>query len=182
MSGTIGFSYHAGDLFHVGHLKQLQYSARHCDYLIVSLLTDQAIASYKRVPIVPYPWRAAIYRALRMVDMVVPQDSRDPTRNLEWLKPDVLFHGDDWGEVPGEQWMKDHGGKVIKTPYFHPLSTTDIIEKCYAARAKEVTNECRITRHSNVVGGCGGARGPGGLVQCNCGPEAEKGKCACSDD
>jgi bifunctional ADP-heptose synthase (sugar kinase/adenylyltransferase) len=130
ISGIIGYSYHAGDLFHVGQLYQLLECHKHCDKLIVGLLTDQAIASYKRLPVIPYPWREAIYKELRCVDRVVPQDSRDPTENLKNLKPDVLFHGDDWTEIPGSEWMKANGKKVIVTSYFYGISTSSIIERC----------------------------------------------------
>ena len=130
VSHIIGYTFHAGDLFHVGQLHQLQESRKHCNYLIVGLLTDQAIASYKRMPVIPYLWRAELYEALRCVDKVVPQDSRDPTANLKNLNPDVLFHGDDWGEIPGREWMEANGKKVIETPYFHGISTSSIIERC----------------------------------------------------
>lgn len=123
-----GYSFHAGDLFHVGHLHQLLECRKHCDYLVVGVLTDEAIASYKRQPIIPYPYRAVIYEALSCVDRVVPQDSRDPTDNLRVYKPDVLFHGDDWPDVPGTEYIESIGGEVIQTPYFHDLSTTTIIQ------------------------------------------------------
>jgi len=177
-----GYTFHAGDLFHVGHLMQLRASAVKCDYLIVGVLTDQAIASYKRMPIIPYQWRAVIYRDLKMVDRVVVQDSRDPTANLKWLRPDVLFHGDDWGEVPGEQWMIDNGGKVIKTPYFHPLSTSDIIQRCYEARARGVSDGSGFAQCTNADRGCGGPGGPCCSDECSCQPETEKGQCSCSDN
>jgi choline-phosphate cytidylyltransferase/glycerol-3-phosphate cytidylyltransferase len=125
-----GYSFHAGDLFHVGHLHQLKESRKHCDFLIVGLLTDHAVASYKRPPIIPYPYREAIYNALEMVDKVVPQDSRDPTDNLKNLQPDVLFHGSDWEEVPGREWMEQNGKKVVITPYFYGMSTSEIIRRC----------------------------------------------------
>jgi cytidyltransferase-like protein len=125
---VIGYTFHCGDLFHYGHLRQLEMCREYCDYLIVGILTDQAIASYKRLPIIPYPWRVAIYEALKCVDKVVPQASRDPTENLELLRPDILFHGDDWEDFPGKDWIEAHGGQAIKTPYFYPLSTTRIIE------------------------------------------------------
>jgi len=41
----VGYTFHAGDLFHVGHLHQLLQCRKHCDYLIVGVLTDRAIAS-----------------------------------------------------------------------------------------------------------------------------------------
>lgn len=124
----VGYSFHAGDLFHVGHLHQLLECRKHCDYLIVGILTDRAVASYKRWPVIPYPYRAAIYEALSCVDQVVPQDSRDPTDNLRTYKPDVLFHGDDWSDFPGKDYIESIGGKAVNTPYFHGLSTTSIIQ------------------------------------------------------
>lgn len=127
---VVGYTFHAGDLFHVGHLHQLQESRKHCDVLIVGLLTDQAIASYKRLPIIPYPWRREIYEALFCVTEVVPQDSHDPTDNLKNLTPDILFHGDDWLAIPGREWMEANGKKVIVTPYFYGISTSSIIERC----------------------------------------------------
>ena len=135
---VIGYTFHAGDLFHYGHLRQLEQSSEHCDYLVVGVLTDQAIASYKRLPIIPYPYRAAVYAALKCVDDVIAQDSRDTTENLKNIRPHVLFHGSDWPEVPGAEWMKGSGGKLVVTRYFHGLSTTDIIRRLRAALLVEM--------------------------------------------
>lgn len=125
----VGYTFHGGDLFHYGHLRQLQICKKYCDYLIVGLLTDRALESYKRRPVIPYPWRAAIYQGLRCVDEVVAQNSRDPTDNLKNIQPDVLFHGDDWQDIPGEDWMLSRNKQVIRTPYFHGLSSSQIIEE-----------------------------------------------------
>ena len=124
-----GYTFHAGDLFHRGHLWQLGECKKHCDYLIVGLLTNGAIASYKRRPIIPYAWRAALYRALAIVDEVVAQDSRDPTDNLKTYLPDILFHGDDWPDMPGAAWMESQGLEVVRTRYFYGITTTKIIEE-----------------------------------------------------
>ncbi|GAH06288.1 unnamed protein product, partial [marine sediment metagenome] len=75
----IGYSFHAGDIgMHAGHVWQLAHSKRQCDFLIVGVLTDSAVQSYKRDPIIPYAFRVIPYEACRYVDKVVPQDSRDP--------------------------------------------------------------------------------------------------------
>lgn len=97
--------------------------------MIVGVLTDRAIASYKREPVIPYPWRAALYEAIEIVDEVVCQDSRDPTDNLKTYRPDILFHGDDWGDLPGTAWMESQGLQVVRTRYFHGITTTSIIEE-----------------------------------------------------
>ena len=125
----VGYTFHGGDLFHVGHLHQLKECYKHCDILWVGVLSDKALASYKRLPVIPYEQRAEIYRAIKYVDVVIMQDSRDPTENLERLEPDILFHADDWDEIPGKEWIESHGGKLITTPYFKGTSTTDIIRR-----------------------------------------------------
>lgn len=134
---VIGYTFHAGDLFHVGHLHQLLQCRKHCDYLIVGVLTDRAIASYKKEPVIPYPWRARIYEALRCVDEVLPQNSRDPTDNLRLLQPDILFHGDDWEDFPGKEYMESIEAVAIQTPYFHGISTSSIIEQIQAQVTKQ---------------------------------------------
>ena len=129
----IGYTFHAGDLFHVGHLHQIRICKEHLGIdglLVVGILTDEAIEAYKRKPIIPLPERVSIYGALRDVDLVIVQLSRDPTENLEIIRPNVLFHGDDWDEIPGSKWMYAHGGRVVKTPYLHGVSTSDIIKRC----------------------------------------------------
>jgi len=132
---VVGYSFHAGDLFHIGHLMQLSFCRDYCDYLIVGLLTDQAIASYKRMPVIPYPQREEIYLALRWVDRVVAQDSRDPTDTLKNLIErgqhiDVLFHGNDWtAGIPGREYIERMGGALVITPYWHGQTTSEIIRR-----------------------------------------------------
>jgi len=129
---VVGYSFHSGDLFHVGHLHQLQECRKHCDCLIVGVLTDETLAGYKRRPIIPYAERVAIYAALNCVDRVMMQDSRDPTENLKLVKPDILFHGDDWPHIPGSDWMAANGGRTVRTPYYQGTSTTAIMDKIQA--------------------------------------------------
>ena len=42
-----------GDLFHIGHLNILKYASR-LGVITVGLLTDEAVETYKRTPIVSY--------------------------------------------------------------------------------------------------------------------------------
>ena len=128
MEVITGYTFHGGDLFHVGHLHQLKECRKYCGRLIVGVLSDRALASYKRPPVIPYEDRAKIYRAIKYVDAVIKQDSRDPTKNLVKLKPNILFHGDDWSEIPGKEWIEKHGGKLITTPYFQDVTTSEIIQ------------------------------------------------------
>ena len=130
----IGYAFVVADLFHTGILSLLQTAGQACDFLIVGVLTDEAAASYKRWPVIPFDERVDIIRSLKCVDMVVSQDSRDPSETLKRLISDgwdvkLLIHGDDWPEIPGSDYMKSVGGRVIRTPYYQGQSTTKIIEK-----------------------------------------------------
>ncbi len=124
------YTYVAGDLLHVGHLRAMQQAKALGDYLIVGVLTDEAIEKYKRKPIIPFDERAELFASLKCVDRVVMQEDVDPTENLKVLRPDVLVHGDDWEEdFPGAKYMRSIGGKVIRTKYYQAQSTTKIIEQ-----------------------------------------------------
>ncbi len=131
----IGYAFVVADLFHVGQLRHLRMAKRLCDFLIVGVLTDQAVASYKREPIIPFDERVEIINALDFVGIVVRQDSRDPTETLKSLVKEgwnieLLIHGDDWPEIPGSKYIKSIGGRVARSPYgISAASTTKIIEK-----------------------------------------------------
>ena len=64
--------------------------------LTVGVLTDKAIASYKRLPFLPYETRSKTVESIKGVQAVISQDTLDYTQNLLKLKPDYVVHGDDW--------------------------------------------------------------------------------------
>ena len=85
----------SADMVHPGHLNILKEASKHGD-VIVGLLTDEAIASYKRVPFMTFEQRLEVMESIRGVARVVPQSTLDYVPNLEELKPDFVVHGDDW--------------------------------------------------------------------------------------
>ena len=87
----------SADLVHPGHLNILT-EAKKLGTVVVGVLTDAAIASYKRMPYMSYEQRAEVVANLRSVDKVIPQHSLDYSENLISLKPDFVVHGDDWKE------------------------------------------------------------------------------------
>jgi len=124
------YAYVVGDLLHFGHLKALQQAKALGDYLIVGVLTDEAVKTYKRWPIIPFEERLELVANLKCVDEVVRQDTLDPTENLKKLDVDIVVHGDDWDEdFPGAAYMRSIGKKAIRTAYYKGQSTTDIIER-----------------------------------------------------
>ena len=124
------YAYVCADLIHVGHKRALEQAKMLGDILIVGVLTDDAIIAYKRKPIIPFDERLEMVQALRCVDFAVKQTTLDPTENLMRIQPDIVVHGDDWGDdFPGAEYMRSIGKKAIRIKYTSGISTTEIIER-----------------------------------------------------
>ncbi len=123
----------AGDLVHPGHINIIKKATMHGD-VIVGLLTDKAIASYKRIPYMPYNLRKEVIENIKGVNKVVKQTTLDYTSNLMKIKPNFVVHGDDWkyGVQKGIRAsvlkiLSKWGGKLIEIPYTKGICSTDLI-------------------------------------------------------
>ena len=122
----------SADLIHPGHINILREAAKLGD-VIVGLLTDKAIASYKRLPFMSYDQRKEVIEHIKGVSKVVSQDSLDYTTNLEIIKPDFVVHGDDWKEGVQSKTRKQvidclskWGGELIEVSYTQDISSTKL--------------------------------------------------------
>ncbi|MET8689202.1 adenylyltransferase/cytidyltransferase family protein [Streptomyces sp. NPDC004732] len=61
-----------GDLFHPGHVALLRAARDFGERLIVGVLSDEVVATYKRRPIMTLAERVAVIEACRYVDEVLP--------------------------------------------------------------------------------------------------------------
>tara|TARA_R110002033_G_scaffold167203_1_gene206215 strand:- start:293 stop:1573 length:1281 start_codon:yes stop_codon:yes gene_type:complete len=120
------------DLLHHGHLNIIKEAAK-VGEVVVGLLTDKAIASYKRLPALSYEQRKFIVENLKGVSKVIPQDTLDYSSNLEAVKPAYVVHGDDWVVGPQKETrdrvieiLSEWGGKVIDVPYTDGVSSTKL--------------------------------------------------------
>ena len=125
----IGYTTGVFDLFHVGHLNILRKAKAQCDYLIVGVSTDELTLAYKhKAPVIRYEERAAIVQAIRYVDQVVPQVSRDKLAAWEQYRFHKMFVGDDWKGTPLftelEQKFAPLGVEIIYFPYTQGTSST----------------------------------------------------------
>lgn len=122
----------SADLVHPGHMNIIKEAAK-LGELTIGLLTDKAIASYKRLPYMTYEQRKNVIENIKGVKDVVPQNSLDYRPNLEKLKPDIVVHGDDWKEgvqVKTRQQVIDAlekwGGVLIEVGYTQGISSTQL--------------------------------------------------------
>ena len=120
----------AADLIHHGHINIIK-KASELGEVVVGLLTDKAIASYKRLPYLTYEEREAVVKAVQGVSKVIPQATLDYRPNLKKLKPDFVVHGDDWktgiqAEVRSQvvKELENWGGSVVDVPYTRGISST----------------------------------------------------------
>jgi len=122
----------SADMIHPGHLNIIKEASKLGDVMI-GLLTDKAIASYKRLPALKYEQRKEIIENIKGVKEVVPQEELDYSPNLRKYKPDYVVHGDDWKTGVQAQvrqkvidTLKEWGGKLYEVPYTKGISSTQL--------------------------------------------------------
>ncbi len=144
----------SADLIHPGHLNIIKEAQKY-GYLIVGLLTDKAIGSYKRLPYLDFEQRKTIIEAIKGVEEVVPQETLDYTDNLKKIKPDYVVHGDDWKTGIQQKTrnkvievLKEWDGKLIDVPYTKGISSTQL-----NANIKEIgtTPEIRLKQLRRLI-------------------------------
>jgi phosphoenolpyruvate phosphomutase / 2-hydroxyethylphosphonate cytidylyltransferase len=120
----------SADLVHPGHLNIIKEGAK-LGEVVIGLLTDEAIASYKRLPYMPYSQRKEVVENIKGVSRVIPQVTLDYRPNLKKLRPDYVVHGDDWRMgVQREtrkqviETLKKWGGKLVEPEYTQNISST----------------------------------------------------------
>lgn len=131
----------SADVLHQGHINVINEGKKYGD-VIIGLLTDEAIATYKRMPLLTYDDRFQIYNNIKGVVEVVPQTTLDYTENLLKLKPDFVVHGDNWREgVQSKirekviETLKGWNGELIEVPYTKGVTATNIEKEM-----RELTN------------------------------------------
>ena len=138
----------SADIIHPGHLNIIKEAAKLGD-VTVGVLTDAAIASYKRLPYMSYEQRAAVVRALKGVAEVIPQEQLDYIPNLLKLKPDYVVHGTDWREgvqAKTRQRVIDTlaswGGELVEPEYTEGISSTQLNKAIREVRICIVIQVC----------------------------------------
>lgn len=111
------------DMIHSGHISIIK-KAKRLGKLIIGVLSDEAVCSYKRFPLLPFAERKAMFENIAGVWKVVEQKELSYRENLETYRPDFVVHGDDW-QTGFQKVIRDevtsilasYGGKLVEFPY-----------------------------------------------------------------
>ena len=121
-SRTVYMSF-AADMLHSGHIAILKKASR-LGRLVIGVLSDEAVSSYRRFPLLPFAERKAMMESISGVFRVVEQSTLSYRENLEALRPDIVVHGDDWCEgvqkpIRDEvvSVLASYGGQLVEFPY-----------------------------------------------------------------
>lgn len=113
----------SADIIHNGHIKTIARAAK-LGELTIGVLTDEAIAAYKRYPLIRFDERCEIIRNIKGVSNVVTQETLSYRENIQKYRPDIIVHGDDWktgvqSSVRTEviEQLAAYGGELVEFPY-----------------------------------------------------------------
>ena len=144
----------SADILNKGHLNIIKTASKY-GKVIVGLLTDKAIASYKKLPYLNFEHRMIVVKNIKYVFKVVPQHTLDHTENLMKYKPDYVVHGNDWKKGFLKKTrsqvirvLSKWNGKLIEPKYTKNISSNQIKKKIEEIG---VTSDLRRSKLSRLI-------------------------------
>jgi cytidyltransferase-like protein len=137
---TIVYAYVCADLIHRGHLEHLKNCKALGDKLVVGVLVDEAIQEKKERPIMSFNERVDLVRALGCTDMVVPQATYSPERNIYEIRPDIMVESNSHSSTLVDcvrNLCEKIGARLIIVPYYPGHSSTGVKDKIVKEYAKK---------------------------------------------
>lgn len=146
------------EYIHSGHIAIIKKASR-LGKLTIGVLSDEAVASYRRFPLIPFAERKSLISNITGVSQVVEQKTLSYAENLRELKPDFVVHGDDWREglqKPIRQEVLEvlasYGGKLVEFPYSHDAKYEELDKMTRAQLAMPDVRRGRLKKLINMKG------------------------------
>lgn len=142
------------DIIHSGHIAIIRKAA-HLGKLIIGVLSDEAVVSYRRFPLLPFSERKTMFENISGVYKVVEQKTLSYRENIEKFHPYYVVHGDDWrtsfqkpirDEVVSV--LAEYGGRLVEFPYSNDEKYKEMEKR---ARADLSTSDVRRSRLKKVI-------------------------------
>lgn len=144
----------SSDILHSGHTAIIR-KAQRLGKLIIGVLSDEAVISYKRFPLLPYTERKSMFENITGVYQVVEQKTLSYKENLERYHPTYVVHGDDWNSgiqkaIRDEvvSVLASYGGRLIEFPYAKDKKYIDLENR---VRREFSTPDIRRARLKKVL-------------------------------
>jgi cytidyltransferase-like protein len=140
-----------GDLFHAGHVALLRTARQLGDQLVVGVLSDATITSYKRRPIMTLQERMEVIGACRYVDEVIADSPFRLTEEfLTRHRIAIVVHGDDMSLDAAQDVYGPavDAGTFRRIPYTAGISTTELIRRVLESQHEAVPRR-RLQHHSD---------------------------------
>lgn len=146
------------DIIHSGHISIIR-KAEKLGKLIVGVLSDEAIASFRHFPILPFTERKSLMDSIAGVYEVVEQKELSYVENLRRLRPTYVVHGDDWREgfqkpIRDEvvSILAEYGGTLVEFPYSKDRQYVDLENMSRAKLAMPDMRRGRLKKLINLKG------------------------------
>ena len=146
------------DMIHSGHIAIIR-KAEKLGKLIVGVLSDEAVASYKRFPLMPFEERKATFENIRGVSAVVEQKTLSYADVIRELKPAYVVHGDDWKEgfqkpIRDEvvSLLAEYGGQLVEFPYSKDQRYEELEKRSRAQLSMPDFRRSRLKKLINMKG------------------------------
>lgn len=121
------------DLFHYGHVEFFRQARALGDALVVGLVGDADVMTYKPPPMLTFAERLAVVRACRYVDRVLeePAQLHADAAFLDRIGAAFCCHADDMPEKELRFWYGDlvDRGRLRVVRYTAGISTRQIVER-----------------------------------------------------
>lgn len=126
------------DLFHIGHLRYLQYARKQVDFLAVAVISDHVCQQQKsKMPVIPQQERLEIVNGLKCVNealLMQTSSEFEPEKTAEWiasLHVSTVIVGGCWQDT--DRWnriaklLRAKQIQVVYAPVTQGISSTTLI-------------------------------------------------------
>jgi rfaE bifunctional protein nucleotidyltransferase chain/domain len=145
---TIGLCHGVFDVLHYGHIKHFEAAKKKCDYLFVSITSDQYINKGPGRPIHSDGERLFFLNNLKFIDQAFIAEGESGVNSINFIKPDFYFKGSDYKDNSSDKTkkifleikaVKKNRGKVIYT-IEKQMSSSKIVNQLGLALNLEQSN------------------------------------------
>ncbi len=145
----------SADMLHSGHIAIIR-KAQKLGRLTIGVLSDEAVASYKRFPLMPFEERKSVFENISGVCEVIEQKELSYAQVIRQRRPDFVVHGDDWREgfqkpIRDEvlRELEAYGGKLVEFPYSRDPRYAELEKR---SRAQLSMPDFRRSRLKKLIG------------------------------